>query len=160
MPTLFAALAQALAEVGTASAQGDLVGRTAVLGLIDNEAAFVDQRRPGPADREGQRDAPARDLKRAIAVVERDVELVGLVAAAFGERETDQARVDHRRDVSLAELQAIHGPRMKRGAVVVAHPGTSLSDRTSCACSMASTRSSSTRASSSWNSIRREYPSR
>jgi len=59
---LLLAVAWLADQVGAARPDRDLVGRAAVLGLVDGEVTLVDQRLAGPTDGERERDALARDL--------------------------------------------------------------------------------------------------
>jgi len=77
-------------QVGRPGAQGDCAGRAAVFHLFDGEQPHVHQAAGFPAQRQGYLRAERRHGQLAVAVVERDIELVAFVATAQGQGEIDQ----------------------------------------------------------------------
>ncbi len=81
-------------------------------GFIDGVTALVDQNRFQfaaeifPTQCQGDRRALWRDIELAIAVIEHDIELVGIGAALFGQVQTDQARAHLGRDIATGDGQA------------------------------------------------------
>lgn len=99
LPALLAAGGERAGEVRCAGADHDHVGRPAMLHLIDLELAFVDQADRNavtglPAQFHGEHRALGRQGKLPIAIVEFQIELVGVAAALLGDAQADQPRPD------------------------------------------------------------------
>lgn len=117
-----------------------------MLHFIDGEAALVDQPFATPANGHLQHGVAGGNVHAAVVIVDPQVELVGVAAAAFLQRQFQQARAD-----AVGQVLAVEGDA-PGGDGVVGHDVAVLAD---CFCRV----SSSTRSRLRLNSSLRDSPS-
>ena len=108
VPAAAGALAQALPHVGTAGANADAVGGTAVLSLIDHKTALVHQL-ADPAQLHVDGGPLGGDGHAAIGIVQGQAQLVGFFAPAFAQAQLDQSAPQLGGNVLAVYAQAVVG---------------------------------------------------